>query len=196
MRTLVLCPLGRRHVCPHTCRASETANRLSAKPGFVEERRGPPRLRDRPLRACDGRTPRRIQPPPCPKTTLAEGCCGLRCNPELSASGKTIGFGAAVPRPARSHAYASQNLFPRTAHGLLPVRAGSPLAGQGSHLLDDTQSFMVASQPPIPLDPQGLVALKCLSVKTKVFMEVSYTRHTHGSSGLFTPFPPRCSTWV
>ena len=58
--------VGRRHVCPHTCRASETGHRLSATPGFVEERRGPPRLRDRPLRACYGRTPRRIQPPPCP----------------------------------------------------------------------------------------------------------------------------------
>jgi hypothetical protein len=70
-----------------------------------------------------------------------------------------LGFGAAVPRPARSRAYASQNLFPGTAQGLLPAQAGSPLAGQVSHLLDNTQSFMVASQTPIPFDPQGLVAL-------------------------------------
>jgi len=67
MRTLVLCLLGRRHVCPHTCRASETGHRLSVKPGFVEEGRGPPRLRDRPLRTCHGRTPRRIPSSPCPK---------------------------------------------------------------------------------------------------------------------------------
>ena len=33
------------------------------------------------------------------------------------------------------------------------------MAGQDSHLLDDTQSFMKASHPPIPFDPQGLVAL-------------------------------------
>ena len=62
VRTLVLCPLGRRHVRPHTRRASETGHRLSAKPEFVEERRGPPRLLGRPLRACHGRTPRRIRP--------------------------------------------------------------------------------------------------------------------------------------
>jgi hypothetical protein len=84
-------------------------------------------------------------------------------NPALSASGKTRGFGAAVPRPARSHAYASQNLFPRTAQGWLPARAGSPLAGQDSHLLDDTRGFVVASHLPVPLDPQGLVALNVLS---------------------------------
>jgi hypothetical protein len=40
------------------------------------------------------------------------------------------------------------------------------LAGQDLHLLDDTQSFMVASQPPIPFDPQGLVALNYLSSRT------------------------------
>jgi hypothetical protein len=50
----------------------------STLPEFVEERRGPPRLRDRPLRACYGRTPRRIRPSPCPKATLAEDCCCLR----------------------------------------------------------------------------------------------------------------------
>ena len=94
---------------------------------------------------------------------LSQGsrCC-LRWNPALSASGKTIGFGAAVPRPARSHAYASPAVFPRPAQGLLPARAGSPLAGQDSHLLDDTQSFMETSHPPIPFDPQGLVALNFL----------------------------------
>jgi len=37
------------------------------------------------------------------------------------------------------------------------------LAGQDSHLLDDTQSFMKASHPPMPFDPQGLVALIFLS---------------------------------
>jgi hypothetical protein len=41
------------------------------------------------------------------------------------------------------------------------------LAGQDSHLLDDTRSFMVASHPPIPFDPQGLVALEFLSASTQ-----------------------------
>jgi hypothetical protein len=39
---LVLCPLGRRHVHPPTCRASETGHRLSARPECIEERRGLP----------------------------------------------------------------------------------------------------------------------------------------------------------
>jgi hypothetical protein len=73
----------------------------------------------------------------------AEGCCGLRRHPALSASGKTRGCGAAVPRPARAHAYASRAVGPRPAQGLRPARAGSPLAGQDSHLLDDTQSFFL-----------------------------------------------------
>jgi hypothetical protein len=37
------------------------------------------------------------------------------------------------------------------------------LAGPDSHLLDDKQSFMKASHPPILFDPQGLVALHFLS---------------------------------
>src|SRR5262249_39083117 len=80
-------------------------------------------------------------------------------------SGKMIGFGAAVPWPTRSHAYASQHLFPRTAQGWLPARAGSPLAGWDSHPLDDVRSFMVATHPPIPFGPQGLVALHFLSAR-------------------------------
>jgi hypothetical protein len=74
-----------------------------------EEKRGPPRLRGHPLRTCCGRTPRRIRPPPRP--TPAEGHCCLRSISALSASGKNIGFGAAVPRPARSPAYASPMPF-------------------------------------------------------------------------------------
>ena len=62
---------------------------------------------------------------------------------QLSRHPGSIGFGAAVPRPARSHAYASLIPFLASAQGLLPARAGSPLAGQGSHLLDDTQSFFL-----------------------------------------------------
>ena len=64
--------------------------------GFVEERRGPPRLRGRPLRACHGRTPRRIPAPLAQKNSrrgwlLPSGKTGP------SASGKAIGFGAACP---------------------------------------------------------------------------------------------------
>ena len=79
------------------------------------------------------------------------------------ASGKTRGVGAAVPRPARLHVYASRVLFPRPAQGLLPAQAGSPLAGRDWHPLDDKRSFMKSSHPPIPFDQQGLVALDFLS---------------------------------
>jgi len=78
------------------------------------------------------------------------------------ASGKNIGFGAASPRPTRSYAYASPAFLPRPSQGLLPTRAGSPFAGRVSHPLDDQQSFMESSHPPIPFDQQSLVALNCL----------------------------------
>jgi hypothetical protein len=78
-----------------------------------------------------------------------------------------IGFGAAVPQPARSHTYASQTPSLGSAQGLLLARVGSPLARQDSHLLDDRQSFMVASQPPIPFDQPCLVALNFLYVYLK-----------------------------
>jgi hypothetical protein len=42
--------------------------------------------------------------------------------------------------------YASPAVFPRPTSGLLPARAGSPFAGRASQPLDDTQSFMKASQ--------------------------------------------------
>jgi hypothetical protein len=66
LRALLLCRVGRRHVRSPTCRASETGHRLSARPGWVEERRGPPRCLGRPLRTCHGRTPRRIRASPRP----------------------------------------------------------------------------------------------------------------------------------
>src|SRR5215468_4770169 len=62
-------PLRPTTRAPATCRASETPHRLSAKPGWVEERRGPPRLRGHPLHACHGRTPRRIPFPPRPQNS-------------------------------------------------------------------------------------------------------------------------------
>jgi hypothetical protein len=59
-------PLRPTTRAPATCRASETGHRLSATPECIEERRGPPRLRGRPLRTCHGRTPRRIWSTPRP----------------------------------------------------------------------------------------------------------------------------------
>ena len=55
--------------------------------------------------------------------------------------------------------------FLTPSQGLLPARAGSPLAGRVSHPLDDTQSFMKVSPPPIPFDQPCLVALMYLSAR-------------------------------
>ena len=103
----------------------------------------------------------------------AGGRCGLRWNPALSASGKTIGFGAAVPRPARSPAHASQIPSLESAPGLLPAQAGSPLAGRDLHPLDDARSFMVASHPPILFDQPCLVAPEFLYLGARAVPAVS-----------------------
>jgi hypothetical protein len=62
--------------------------------GFVEERRGPPRLRGHPLRACHGRTPRRRRPL---LAQFSQGSLLPSGNSAPWASGKSIGFGAACP---------------------------------------------------------------------------------------------------
>ena len=158
-------PGGRRHVRLRTRRASETGHRLSAKPDCVEERRGPPRLRGRPLRACHGRTPRRIHPL---LAHFTQGSLLPSGNSAPWASGKTIGFGAACPWPTCSRASASPALFRRLSQGSLPTWAGSPLVGRDLHPLDDIQSFMKVSPPPIPFDQQSLVALNFLSANLQI----------------------------
>src|SRR5215470_18683397 len=100
--------------------------------------------------------------PSSPKLAGAGCCLQVKQDPRHPGS---IGFGAAFPWPACSHAYASPTPFLRPSQGLLPARAGSPLAGRVSHPLDDEQSFMEPLQPPIPFDPQGLVALNFLSMR-------------------------------
>jgi hypothetical protein len=116
------------------------------------------------FRACHGRTPRRIHPPPRPDHYHAGGCCCLRVIQDPRHPGRR-GFGAAFPWPARSHAYASPMPFLTPSQGWLPARAGSPLAGRVSHPQDDEQHFMEDVRPPIPIDPQGLVTLYVLSVR-------------------------------
>ncbi len=118
--------------------ASETDHRLSAGPASFEERRGPPGLLGRPLRACRGRTPRRIRFPPRP--SHREAVAAFR---QFSTLGIRDGivFEAEIPRPTRSRAYASPASLPRPSPGSLPARAGSPLAGRVSHPLDDKSKF-------------------------------------------------------
>lgn len=160
MRVLVLCLVGRRHVHP------QRAVRRRRLTGSPQNRNGSRRGEGLPgywavlfVRAL-------VEHPAGYEPLLAHsrrGHCGLRYIPALSASGKMIGFGAAVPQPARSHAYASPTPSLGSAQGLLLARVGSPLARQDSHLLDDRQSFMEASHPPLPFDQPCLVALDFLS---------------------------------
>ena len=161
MRALVLCHCGRRHVRPSTCRASETGHRRSAQPEGVEDRRGPPRFLGRPLRACQSRTPRRIRASPGPHAR--RGRWGLPGKQPPGHPGRLEGSGPQSPWPTRAYASASPTPLPRPSQGFLPARAGAPFAGRASHPLDDKQSFMKASQPPMPFDQPCLVALFFLS---------------------------------
>jgi hypothetical protein len=163
MRALVLCLLGRRHVRP------QRAVRRRRVTGSPQDRSVSRRGEGLPgygavlfVRAMVEH-PAGYHPLLAPK--LSPGMVvAFRENRTLGIR-EGIGFGAAFPWPTCSHAYASPALFPRPAQGLLPARAGSPLAGRDSHPLDDRPSFMEASHPPIPFDPQGLVALFFLSVR-------------------------------
>ncbi len=90
---------------------------------ICEERRGPSRLRGHPLRTCCGRTPRRIRPPPRPLTQEAIIAFTVFQN---SRHPESLSFGAAVPRPARSPAYASPRPFLAPSQGWLPAGWAHP----------------------------------------------------------------------
>ena len=85
------------------------------------------------------------------------------------ASGMVIGFVAAVPRSARSRAYASPTALPRPSQGSLPVGAVSLFAGRVSHPLDDIPNFMNSSDDSLLSDQNFLVALNLLPAKEIVW---------------------------
>src|SRR5439155_16216857 len=96
----------------------------------------------------------------------------------------------------RSRAYASPALFRRLSQGSLPTRAGSPLVGRDLHPLDDTQSFMKASPPPIPFDQQSLVALNFLYAgarRSRIARGLSAVVHVRDTPA--TAPPGRASWW-
>jgi hypothetical protein len=134
-------PYGRRHVRPQTCRASETGHRLSAWPGCL---RGEARASQvtRPSSSCvpwSNTPPDTI--PSSPEKNLSPGMVvAFRQNRTLGIR-EGLGFGAAFPWPTRSHAYASPMPFLTPSQGLLPARAGSPLAGRISHPLDSSSAL-------------------------------------------------------
>ena len=115
----LFCALWPTTCAPATCRASETGHRLSVKPGCVEERRGPPRLRGRPLRACHGRTPRRIRPL---LAHFAQRALLPSSNSAPWASGKSIGFGAACPM---AHTFACLRIAEAISDAVARLATGS-----------------------------------------------------------------------
>jgi hypothetical protein len=158
-------PFGRQPVRPQTGCASEILVRLPAIPVSSEEKRGPPRFLGRPLPACRGRTPRRMQPPLayflCRKTAIAFGQ-----NSTLGIRNFVI-FVAAFPT-ARTLAHlriAGRVTAPvaRLATGW----GGSPFAGRVSHPLDDAPNFMNSSHLSFLSDQPFLVALFPLRVSAK-----------------------------
>ena len=147
MRALVLCPVGRRTcVRERACVGDGSPGLRDA--GIVEERRGPPRLLGRPLRACRGRTPRRIRAPPRPsaeRPLLPSG------NSAPWASGKIIVFGAACPTAHTLACLRIAGPVAATVARLATGLAGSALAGRGLHPLDDKPNFMKSSHLQFPL---------------------------------------------
>jgi hypothetical protein len=159
-RTLLLCPQGRRHVRPPTCRASETGHRLSATPEYLRgEVRASQVARPSSSYVLWSNTPPDTVPS---SPTTAEDRCCLRRNPARSASGKHT-FRGRSPTARTFACLRIAATIAGTVARLATGRAGSPFAGRVSHPLDDEQHFMEDLRPPIPIDPQGLVALKFLS---------------------------------
>jgi hypothetical protein len=118
--------------------------------------------------------PDRVHSSPTPRRSP---CC-LQGTQDPGPPGRVEVSGPHAPWPTRSPADASPRPFLTPAPGWLPARAGSPLAGQDAHRLDDTQRFMQALHPPVPIDPHCLVALIFLSA-----LQLSHGVGTAGGGG-------------
>ena len=167
-RTLVLCLVGRRHVRPPTCRASETGHRLSRTPECLRgEARASQVARPSSSYVLWSNTPPDTAP-------SSPNSCRGPLLPSIYSS--TLGireddrFRGRNPTARTFACLRIADAISGTVARLATGWAGSPLAGRDSHPLDDRQSFMEDSRPPIPIDPQGLVALKSLS------MHMAYSR--------------------
>lgn len=66
------------------------------------------------------------------------------------------------------------------------------MAGRDSHPLDDKQSFMKVSHPPIPFDQQGLVTLVTTTYATlaSIAETEAWTLHTVGETSVSDGRPP------
>ena len=81
-------------VCSPTHPVSESGHRVSVAPESYDEERGPPRLPGRPVRACRGRTPRRIGA--CPRPVHGQTLVAFEQNCTLGIR-DDIDFEAAYP---------------------------------------------------------------------------------------------------
>ena len=81
-------------MCSLTPPVSESGHRVSVAPELYEEERGPPRLPGRPLRACRGRTPRRIEA--CPRPVHGQTLVAFEQNRTLGIRDEIV-FEAAYP---------------------------------------------------------------------------------------------------
>ena len=105
---------GRRHVRSQTCRASETGHRLSATPVLSARR-------SEGLPGCEAILfVRAVVEHPAGRAPLLAHLAGEHCGLRVFQHARhpeSIGFGAAVPRPARSPAYASPRAFRPPSQG-------------------------------------------------------------------------------
>ena len=131
--------------------------RLPSRRLRPEERQGPPRCLDHPL----SRVPQSSTPPGAMRPSPAHGALAVAFrSSETLGTRNAFDFGALLPTAHSLACLRFAQAVTVSGARLATGRAGSPLAGRGSHPLDDEQGFMVSSHTPILLDQPCLVAPK------------------------------------
>ncbi len=156
MRELVL---SRLRMLLQTRSASETGHRLSERPGLFEERRGPPGLLGRPLRARHGQTPRRIRPLLAPTSLREDPRRGRLRLQEVQTLGhpESYSFRGHLPTAHTLVCLRFADLVAETvarlttgSGGLTPGRAGFAPAGRQ---IEVSWSHRISSNPNRPAVP-------------------------------------------
>ena len=158
--------LPRRGACsssPHRCPAKPVRRRRHFYPGSPPAGSVPRRDKGLPgawailFRACRSPRPRRVRCAPRP----AHGALAVAFrSSETLGTRNAFDFGALLPAAHSLACLRFAQAVTVSGARLATGRAGSPLAGRGSHPLDDEQGFMVSSHTPILLDQPYLVAPK------------------------------------
>ena len=122
-----------------------------------EEGQGPPRCLGHPL----SRVPQSSTPPGAMRPSPCHGALAVAFrSSETLGTRNAFDFGALLPTAHSLACLRFAQAVTVSGARLATGRAGSPLAGRGSHPLDDEQGFMVSSHTPILLDQPCLVAPK------------------------------------